>query len=259
MERSSAPDSIASPAAYLQSFIPEKGQFQFPRVKTLELEPDARALVLSPHPDDDIFGCGGTMCRFTRKGARFRVVYLTDGRFGSDRIPPEELIGIRRKEAEEALRVVGCSDFVFLGNMDLGLRCDQGNIDGLRSILTDFRPSALFLPSFEDLHPDHVTTNRLAARVLKDYEDEVECFSYEVMAPVRPNVFVDITDVVGLKIEAIRQHRSQNEVVDYAEKIIGLNSFRSIHVDRSIKYCEAFNRCSRQDFIDIAESLGVLV
>jgi LmbE family N-acetylglucosaminyl deacetylase len=228
-------------------------------VKTLDLEPNTRVLVLSPHPDDDIFGCGGTICKFTRKGTKFKIVYMTDGRFGSDSIPPKELIEIRRKEAKGALRVLGCSDFVFLENIDLGLRCDQNNIDKLRSILDDFKPKALFIPSFEDFHPDHVTTNRLAARVLNDYENEIDCYSYEVMAPVRPNVFVDITEFMDLKIKAMRQHKTQIDVVDYAEKIIGLNSYRSIFAEKHIKYCEAFHKCSRQDFISMAESMGVLV
>jgi len=252
-------NSIAKPEDYLKSFIPEKGQFKFPRVKTLDLEPGTNALVLSPHPDDDVFGCGGTICKFTRTGTKFKIVYMTDGRFGSDSIPPDDMVGIRKREAKEALSVLGCSDLVFLENFDLGLRCDQSNIDKLRSILVDFGPKALFIPSFEDVHPDHVTTNRLAARVLNDYGSEIDCYSYEVMAPVRPNIFVDITDYMELKVKAMEQHSSQIAVVDYPEKIRGLNSYRSIYVEKRVKYCEAFHKCSRQGFVSMAESVGVLV
>ncbi len=258
-ERSDTTNSTTQPEAYIKTFVPEKGQFQFPRVSTIDFEPDTSALVLSPHPDDDIFGCGGTICKFTRKGTKFKIAYMTDGRFGSDSIPPKELIEIRRKEAEDALSVLGCSDFVFLENVDLGLRCDQNNIDKLRYILDDFKPKALFIPSFEDFHPDHVTTNRLAARVLNDYGDEIDCYSYEVMAPVRPNVFVDITEFMDLKIKAMKQHKTQIEVVDYAEKIIGLNSYRSIFAEKHVKYCEAYHKCTRRAFISMAESMGVLV
>ncbi|MDD1766040.1 MAG: PIG-L family deacetylase [Methanomassiliicoccales archaeon] len=260
MKRESSMQMSATEAAeYTKTYSAEKGMFQFPRVIPHDFSPDFNALVLSPHPDDDVFGCGGTVCKFGKKGMHFKVVYMTDGRYGSNSIPMDKLIDIRKKEAVNGLRVLGCTDTVFLDNPDLGLRCDGKTVKTLESIFRDYEPKAVFLPPFEDFHPDHVTTSRLAARVLRDYSNDIECYFYEVMAPIIPNTLVDITEVMDLKTRAMRQHKSQIDVVDYAEKIKGLNSYRSIFTEKHIKYCEAFHRCSREAFISIAESLGVLM
>jgi LmbE family N-acetylglucosaminyl deacetylase len=251
--------SATEAAEYTKTYSAEKGRFQFPKVIPHDFSPDLSALVLSPHPDDDIFGCGGTICKFGKKGMHFKVVYMTDGRHGSDSIPVDKLIDVRKKEAMNGLRVLGCTDAVFLDNPDLGLRCDAKTIRTLKTVFNDYSPKVVFLPPFEDFHPDHVTTSRLTARVLREYSDKVDCYFYEVMAPIVPNTLVDITEVMDLKIKAMKQHKSQIDVVDYAEKIKGLNSYRSIYVEKNVKYCEAFLGCSREAFVNLAESLGVLM
>src|SRR5690348_6988030 len=51
---------------------------------TLDWEPEAgKVVVLAPHMDDEIIGCGGTIARHAAAGASVTVVYLTDGRRGS--------------------------------------------------------------------------------------------------------------------------------------------------------------------------------
>lgn len=258
-EGSSKGTSALQAGAYVKSFVPGKSRFSSPRIEPFILAPGIRALVLSPHPDDDVFGCGGTMCKFGRTGTRFKVVYMTDGRFGSDSIPEEALVPMRRKEAIEALRVLGCSEYVFLDNRDLGLVCNVRTVENVRRILEDFEPGVIFLPPFEDFHPDHATTGRVAARALCDYEEDTDCLFYEVMTPIIPNTFVDITDVIDKKDEAIHQHRSQLDVADYSEKIRGLNAYRSLNMERQVRYCEAFHKCSRQELIGLAKDCGVLM
>jgi LmbE family N-acetylglucosaminyl deacetylase len=64
-----------------------------------------KVLCFQPHNDDCIIAIGGTMQKMAKKAWELTYVYITDGRHGSDVIPPEKLARIRRAEArEERLR-----------------------------------------------------------------------------------------------------------------------------------------------------------
>src|SRR5215471_5295900 len=102
---------------------------------TLTIQPDARLLVVAPHPDDETIGAGGLIQSVHEAGGAVRVVYLTNGeaypegvRAALPRSKPGPLIyrdyGKRRQgEARDALRVLGvdASALTFLGFPNNGL------------------------------------------------------------------------------------------------------------------------------------------
>ena len=67
-------------------------------------------LVVAPHPDDEVLGCGGSICVHVADGRRVAVAYLTFGENGSPVHPPEVMGPIREAEAREAMRVLGVSE-----------------------------------------------------------------------------------------------------------------------------------------------------
>src|SRR3972149_6748886 len=72
------------------------------------------AIVFAPHPDDETLGCGGTIIKKKRAGAKIRIVFTTDGRHAQDLIPEDEMKAIRVREAVTAaclLRFEGESGF----------------------------------------------------------------------------------------------------------------------------------------------------
>ena len=80
-----------------------------------------RSLVVAPHPDDEVLGCGGTIIRIRRLGVPVAIVFLTDGEAShAGRVPPSELASIRRREATEAAEVLGvpAEQLTFLGFPD---------------------------------------------------------------------------------------------------------------------------------------------
>src|SRR2546426_12131813 len=50
---------------------------------------ERRVLVLAPHMDDEVLGCGGTLLQHARVGAQLTIVYLTDGRKGHGPFPAD--------------------------------------------------------------------------------------------------------------------------------------------------------------------------
>jgi len=219
-------------------------------------DPDSdrgRVLVVSPHPDDDVIGCGGTMHRYARSGSRVRVVYMTDGGMGNDAFRPDELAGIRREEALSALRVlgIGSEEATFLGFPDASLRCDSSSVGAVLRVLDEYRPRSVYAPFFIDNHPDHMATVRIVAEALGRWEGDADYYGYEVWSPLLPNVLVDISGLMDIKVRAIGEHRSQVGVIDYPSKIRGLNLYRSMGAGSNVEYCEAFFRCPKEKYLSL--------
>lgn len=83
--------------------------------KDREARRDApRVLVFSPHPDDEVIACGGTIARLTAEGGRVGVVFATDGAMSHSAVlgihtdpTPAELRVVRREEARMAAKAMG--------------------------------------------------------------------------------------------------------------------------------------------------------
>jgi len=71
-----------------------------------------RVLVLSPHPDDEAIGCGGTLRRHVVEGSEVHVVFLTSGEKGGHGRPPEGLVPA--KNAKAALAGAGPVEYMVL-------------------------------------------------------------------------------------------------------------------------------------------------
>ena len=84
------------------------------------LETPKRVLLATPHPDDAEGGCGGSVARWIKDGAKVVYVLCTNGDKGTSdyEMTPERLAAIREKEQAEAARVLGVKEVVFLRHPD---------------------------------------------------------------------------------------------------------------------------------------------
>ncbi|MGE5627280.1 MAG: PIG-L deacetylase family protein [Solirubrobacterales bacterium] len=204
-------------------------------------------LIIAPHEDDDVIGCGGLLAK--NRGKIIKVVFITDGRYGSDAISAEELVGVRKSEAIHALNYLGINDIDFLGVED---RSADKNIELISDKLGNLEQyENIFIPNILDAHVDHKATAFAVYCALKKYRNANSAiWMYEIWSPLNPNVIIDISNFVEIKKKAINMHESQKQCYDYAEKIIGLNSYRAISVPAkdNVQYCEAYYRCSFNEF-----------
>lgn len=72
--------------------------------------PGARAVIVAPHPDDEVLGCGGLLQLLATAGRSMQLISVTDGSAshpGSQRWPVERLSVVRPQESAEALRRLG--------------------------------------------------------------------------------------------------------------------------------------------------------
>lgn len=240
-----------------RNIIPARiGQFLdlFPYLRALEVHgfEEKRVLVLSPHPDDDIIGCGGTLYRYHLKGAEITVVYITDGRKGNNRYREDELASIRREEAKRAAGIIGVDKLIFLDNRDSELTHTPKSIREVSEILGDIRPEAVFLPFFTDNHPDHVATSHIFFLASKTFAS-VMCYLYGVWTPLPThNISSDITPYAEAKILALQEHKSQLELIDLIGAVQGLSRYYAA-LDGKNGYAELFLACPLREYRRLGE------
>jgi LmbE family N-acetylglucosaminyl deacetylase len=236
-----------------------------------------RVLILSPHPDDESLGCGGTIRLLLLRKTPVKVIFLTSGEKAdpSHRLsqiihyenPPtdpsekgggrgfEEAQGglsveshitgyslLREKEALKALSVLGVSDYEFFRFSDRELNGHFDNaLERLMRDVETYMPDAIYSPSVIELNPDHRATAALSLEIQRRMADRIpiKLLFYEVTTPLRPNMLVDITRVYSSKKRAIQKYRSQMRIRNYLKYITGLNEFRSLTLSGT-KHAEAF-------------------
>jgi LmbE family N-acetylglucosaminyl deacetylase len=214
-----------------------------PEAEAIPFEPldlrGERLLVLAPHPDDEVIGCGGLVALHLREGRKVRVVVATDGRQAGE---PRE----RERESRAALASLGEAEVEFLNFPDRALVESSGFAAALREILVDFRPDLIAAPSAIEIHPDHLALARtlcdVVARDAALFADlaVTRVAFYEVSHPLRPNALVDITEVGELKYAAIAMHATQLTFRDYLAYARGLNAYRAMSLPSSVKLAEAY-------------------
>ncbi len=216
--------------------------FHRPPLSTLERFIGERVMIFSPHPNDDALGCGGTTRLLFEMGCNILAIYMTDGRFGSSTMSPDETASIRRLESVNSATVLGIANLQFMNRSEGGLHCDRTAIREAREALQLYNPRLVLLPHPEDGHPDHRAAHDIV--VAATAGEEVELLLYGVFSAVRPDMVVDITRTMPYKEKAIREHRTQQDHEDYVAKVRGFNSFLSLDRGAAVQFCEAFSRPS---------------
>lgn len=211
-----------------------------------------KVLVFSPHPDDDLLGCGGSIVKHIRNGNEVKIIYMTSGEAGSLRYSKEELGRIRKEEAKKVGEFIGISELIFLNNPDGYLEYDRNNLIKIVNIIRKEKPGLIYIPHFKDNHKDHINTFEIVKEAIGRASgpwfqecsgqpwsvDNVLC--YEVWTPLQEISYVeDISDFIETKVEALKFHRSQIQDINYDEAIRGLNRYRGIMTGKG-KYCECF-------------------
>jgi LmbE family N-acetylglucosaminyl deacetylase len=206
-------------------------------------------LVLAPHPDDDVIGCGGILGIYQKMGAKITIAYMTDGRKGNPKYDENTLVLQRREEAKKATAVLGIDKLTFFDNRDTELSATPKTVKELQDILHEVKPEAVFLPFLLDNHHDHRATNDILIKSSLTYKAPLTCYGYEIWTPIAtPNFLVNITDEIEVKRQAIEQHHSQTELCYIADCILGLCRYRSLLYNLKDVYVEAFFRCKLDEY-----------
>jgi LmbE family N-acetylglucosaminyl deacetylase len=162
-------------------------------------------LAIISHPDDETFGCGGTLALHVSEGHNANVLCLT--------CSPAE----RRSELERAASLLGVNELIIFPEESLAF--EPETIRRISDIIVNFRPEVVLTHLPFDYHREH----RLAHELVKEavewtahtttYEnpwlvDRLLFMEINTLIPT-PHVLVDVSDAYDIKCEAIKAYKSQ--------------------------------------------------
>jgi len=186
-------------------------------------------LAIGPHPDDVELGMGATLVHLLGEDYGVGIVDLTDGEptpFGT----PE----IRRQESAEAAKILGVN---FRATLDMKNRWLFDTVENrikLAEVIREQRPEIVFIPYWDDSHPDHVIGSALCmsaiftARLTKtDMIGEPHRVrrvfhfnSIHLKTIARPAFIVDVSAGMEKKIAAMRAYKSQFGMTETSKGVI---------------------------------------
>ena len=180
-----------------------------------------RVLVIAPHPDDEVLGCGGISLRYAAEGHEVSVLVMSRGKPG---LYSEESINNVRGEALRAHKELGVKKTLFLDYPapELDLHSVSELAASIGSVIKDLGITVLYVPHRGDIHHDHraVYNAALVASRPTGGCTVSEIYAYETLSETEwaapfgddvfiPTCFVDISDYMDSKLRAMQCYKSQ--------------------------------------------------
>lgn len=210
----------------------------------------SKILVVAAHPDDEVLGCGATIARHSHNGDKVQVVFLADGY-------ESRIDGVDREaSAKEASELLGCEPPIFLNLPDNQLDSVAllYIVKEIEEIIGDFLPSIIYTHHYGDLNIDHQVAHRTVMTACRPQPNFCvkEIYSFEIVSATHwqsvsmgglfsPNYFVDVSDFINNKINALHCYESEMRAYPHArshEALINLSKFRGSSV--GLQNAEAF-------------------
>lgn len=184
------------------------------------------ALFIQPHPDDNEIGAGGTIALLRSKGVLVYGLTVTLGEGGSSdpNITSEQIVQLRKREAEEAMKTLDMIDLGNLGYRELSTLTHRSLVEDIVKVLRDLKVDAVFSVDpqlINELHPTHIQTGLAVSEafmrcgVLRFPADGmVHETAYTPMMigyylTNHATTVVKIDSFIEKKVEAVKVHKSQ--------------------------------------------------
>jgi LmbE family N-acetylglucosaminyl deacetylase len=209
-----------------------------------------KILVISPHPDDEILGCGATLSKFKNKSINWIIVTKMSKSSGYSK---KQIIN-REKEIKLISKKLKIKK-TFNLNFDTGT-LHKGNlgqlIKNISTILKKVRPDTIFCPFINDSHSDHFFIAHSINSILKVfrhpyiklvlmYETLSETNFNYVKKNFKPNYYIDISKHLKNKIALMRIYKSEFKKHPFPRSIKSVKALAEIRGSESgYNYAESF-------------------
>ncbi|MEM2145949.1 MAG: PIG-L family deacetylase [Candidatus Jordarchaeaceae archaeon] len=211
-----------------------------------------KVAVISAHPDDETLGAGGTLVRHKEIGDEIHACIVTKG-YTPDW--SEEEIEEARKQAENALEILGASSVHFLGFPTVKLNVVPGKElhDKIKDFIESINPDIIYAPFYGDLNSDHQIVARTVAIAARPVPNNRRTILYfETLSSTEwgrmfqkmnfiPNIYVDISKTIEKKIEAVRCYRLELKEYPHPRSIEGIKTLARFRgMESGLDMAEAF-------------------
>ncbi len=191
-----------------------------------------RCLVIAPHPDDEAFGCAGTIAKLKDHGSEVYVIAVSAGDVHHYNVKKYSFVtGEKRlEEFENAMKILGVDDHELVFNdSEVHLKLDAMPLKELINIfekdcrlaIDKIKPTMVILPAIS-YNQDHEAVFRAGFTACRPHLPDIKPFQKIVLSceypalswslereKFHPNFYVDITDYLKTKLKALSCYRSQ--------------------------------------------------
>lgn len=219
-----------------------------------------KVLAIGCHPDDLEIGCFGTLAKYVRQGDEVAVCHIANGNMGHVVIPPDELREIRFREAEAAAKVIGAAHYA-IDVPDIFVTAENDAlVVRLARVVREVDPDLIITHNDQDYMNDHMQAYYAALRAsfaasLPHFDLGPGAGPVAKVTPIYhmdpvagigfiPSEYVDISDVIDLKLEALACHESQikwmkdHDHIDFLEFVRSCSCVRGFQC--GARYAEGF-------------------
>lgn len=209
-----------------------------------------KILVVSPHPDDETLGAGGTILRLTAEGNEvfwLNITRMTEAKFS------KEMIERRKVQLEKIENFYGFSKVYHLNmpTTELDNADSSKAIDMIGAVIGEVRPETLILPDYNDVHSDHKRVFEWCYSCSKvfRYPYIKKILTMEIVSETDfsglnaffPNYFVDITDYMEGKIQALRVYDTEMAAPPFPRSEENIRALATVRgAMAGVRYAEAF-------------------
>jgi len=219
-------------------------------------------LAVGCHPDDLEIACGGTIAKYAKAGHKVFMCCVARGDMGHKIIQPEELAVVRKSEAEKAAAVLG-AEFISLGVGDLLVNShDEATVDKMIDVIRYTKPDLIITHNTEDYMRDHIETSNLVFNASFAASITHRATKHEVFNAIPPIMYmdtlagmgfipteyVDISDTIEQKLEALACHDSQiawmreHDKIDFLDFVKTCSKYRGFQ--SGVAFAEGFRPCT---------------
>jgi LmbE family N-acetylglucosaminyl deacetylase len=216
-----------------------------------------KILIFAAHPDDEILGCGGTAARLAAERNEISVAILGEGVTSRARERDGDVragdLARLKEQAEQANRIIGVNNVFFFDLPDnrfdtLPLLEVVKTVEGVKNKI---QPDIVFTHFSQDLNVDHRITFQAVLTAVRPVPGETvkEIYSFEVLSSTewnapscfQPDLFVDIRDTIGLKLEALKEYKNELKSFPHPRSLEGVEeNARCWGMKAGLEFAEAF-------------------
>jgi len=210
-------------------------------------------LVIAPHPDDEVLGCGGTIVKYSKQGNDVYLCVVTKA-YTPDW--SKEFLEERPKEIERANKILGIRKTYFLDfpTAKLDTIPQKELNDSILNIVKKIKPEIVCAPHEGDLSKEHrlIFEAVLVATRPKPGSSVKRLLSYETLSETEwggalteklfiPNVYIDISETLKQKLEAMKAYKSELKKSPHPRSLGTIKALaKKRGSEAGLKFAEAF-------------------
>ncbi len=189
-------------------------------------------LVVAAHADDEVLGCGGTIARHVAEGDVVHAIFMADGVTSRTNTVAGDLER-RMASARQAHKILGLQrvEYLELPDNSMDSLPMLQIVQALEAAIQSISPSVIYTHHHGDLNIDHRLTHQAVMTACRPQPESAvkEILSFEVLSstdwatpshePFMPNVFVDISDFLAIKLEALQAYQSEMRNAPHSRSI----------------------------------------